>query len=652
MAGWLSPELPPRIDGFTPLATIGSGGFSDVFVYEQAMPRRRVAVKVLRDALSGAARRQFEVEANLMARLSTHPAIVTIYLAGVTTDGRPFLAMEYCPGGSLAARYRGQLVELAEALRIGIEVAGAVETAHRAGIVHRDIKPANILLTEYGRPTLADFGISAMVSDLESAGVAGYSLPWSPPEVLTGESLGAKASDVYSLGATIFTLIAGRSPFTVPGIGSTEADLESRIRSGVFLPTGRRDVPVSLERELARALAKDPPSRHGSPLALARALQAVQADLGHAVTPVDILDDSVTTVGEDDTLGRTRIRPVSHSVGLIDPMRTNRHDRRTAASLQGIEPTFDAAVDATVLREVPAIEVRGGEDAHSIVPPAVARGVPHPLIAATGALLLVLAIAGVAGWVLLARNDLSKPPDNYVASQAATTAAADPATSPMPAETVDSPQLTALRTLTSVSTCSDAAAEAAVMTDYVSKSVGELAEDPSTIVSAVLESLAQKCGALYGATVARRVAFTEGVPDAVAAAASSIADLSVEFPAPPDATTAQYLYSPMRNITCALSTDGVGCSILERSYAPSEDCSARVFSIEIRGGDAIVTCGPEWTVPPYATGVQMDYGQVVTYADVACTVEDEGPSRGMTCWDTRTGHSFLVARARWSLDND
>src|SRR5690606_6384856 len=117
----------------------------------------RVAVKVmLPQAVASGGVEAFTAEANVMAQLSSHPAIVSIYEASVSPDGRPYLVMEYCSKPNLQARYRRQRLSVAEALRIGVQVAGGVETAHRAGILHRDIKPANILVTEYGRPALTD----------------------------------------------------------------------------------------------------------------------------------------------------------------------------------------------------------------------------------------------------------------------------------------------------------------------------------------------------------------------------------------------------------------------------------------------------------------------------------------------------------------
>ncbi|MFK5037009.1 protein kinase, partial [Klebsiella pneumoniae] len=87
-------------------------------------------------------------------------SIVTVYQAGISADGRPYIVMEYCPG-SLAQRYRVERMPVAEVLSIGVRMSGALESAHHAGLVHRDVKPSNILVTTFGAPVLADFGISS-----------------------------------------------------------------------------------------------------------------------------------------------------------------------------------------------------------------------------------------------------------------------------------------------------------------------------------------------------------------------------------------------------------------------------------------------------------------------------------------------------------
>ncbi|TFD46345.1 serine/threonine protein kinase [Cryobacterium frigoriphilum] len=316
MSASRAPSAPPILPGFEFLELLGSGGFADVFLYQQQMPRRRVAVKVLlAEQLRTGSADEFTAEANVMAMLSTHPSIVTIYEAGVSGDGRPYLAMEYCPKPNLQVRYRRERFDVGEALRIAIQVAGAVETSHRAGILHRDIKPANILVTEYNRPALTDFGISATTSDGEAAPM-GMSIPWSPPESFMSPPRSGATSDVYALGATIYTLLAGRSPFQLPGASNTSADVMSRIGSYPLPGLGRADVPASLDAVFARAMSKTPTDRYASALDFARALQKVQIELAMSVTMIDVLDDAVEAPDDrNDDDGLTRVR----NIVSIDP---------------------------------------------------------------------------------------------------------------------------------------------------------------------------------------------------------------------------------------------------------------------------------------------------------------------------------------------
>lgn len=318
---------PPRIPGFTYISLLGSGGFSDVYLYEQDRPRRKVAVKVLlSDLKTEGARRRFESEANLMAQLSSHPYIVTIFEAEVTDDGHSYLAMEYCSRPSLDVRYRRQRFSVDEVLAVGIQVASAVETAHRAGIAHRDIKPANILVTDYNRPALTDFGISGTLAG-DSDDDSGMSIPWSPPEQFRDGSVDGVLVDVWALGATLYTLLAGRSPFVMPGADNSQRELINRISNTQVPRLGRPDVPESLELALATAMAKSPQSRYSSAHAFALALQRIQAELNLSVTPFEVLEEPQQEEGHpDDGTEETRVR----SIAAIDPERT------------GSAPTFPA----------------------------------------------------------------------------------------------------------------------------------------------------------------------------------------------------------------------------------------------------------------------------------------------------------------------
>ncbi|WHP17399.1 serine/threonine-protein kinase [Cellulomonas sp. ES6] len=300
---------PPRLPGYTVQRLLGAGGSADVFLYQQELPRRLVAVKVLLAGVDDAARDAFEREADLTARLSHHPSIVTVHQAGLASDGRPYLVMEYCPLPGLGQRYRAERFEVAEVLQLGVQLASAVETAHRAGILHRDIKPGNVLTTEFGRPVLADFGIAATV---DAGGPAvGMSIPWAAPELLAARPHGDARSDVYSLAATLFSALAGRSPFERPGGSNEAADLVGRIERGTPVPPARDDVPDRLRTVLARAMARDPQQRHAHALDLAHDLRAVEADLGLPLTPLDVADvraePGAPAAAEPDA---TRARPV------------------------------------------------------------------------------------------------------------------------------------------------------------------------------------------------------------------------------------------------------------------------------------------------------------------------------------------------------
>ncbi|HEX5858843.1 MAG TPA: serine/threonine-protein kinase [Microbacterium sp.] len=351
-----TPSPPPELAGFTYVEPLGSGGFADVYLYEQQLPKRRVAVKVLlTDRLASGAASEFAAEANVMAMLSTHPAIVTIYQAGVADDGRPYLVMEYCPRPNLQVRYRSEPFSVAESLRVGVQVAAAVETAHRAGVLHRDIKPANILVTEYNRPALTDFGIASTTGAVSES--AGMSIPWSPPESFADVPQSGPRSDVYALGATVYTLLAGRSPFELPGERNTSAELMERIERMPLPMLMRADAPDSLQRVLDRAMAKSPADRYPSAVAFARALQKVQIELSHGVTPIDIIDEHPAPEAQQDAdEGLTRVRGVVR----IDPDAGTTRPSATTAPVQGRPPAPAAApasadVGETVLRH-PAAE--------------------------------------------------------------------------------------------------------------------------------------------------------------------------------------------------------------------------------------------------------------------------------------------------------
>jgi len=283
---------PPDLPGLLYIAPLGSGGYSDVYLYEQQMPRMKVAVKVLAaHSLSHHAQARFSAEANAMAQLADHPHIVQVFRADMAPDGRPFLVMKYYPQPNLAQRARGERFSVPDVLRIGIQVASAVEAAHRIGILHRDIKPANILTGQYGTLGLTDFGIAATKAEAAAGQTDGVSIPWAAPEVLFSAERADERSDVYSIAATLWHLLVGRSPFDQRGGDNSAVALMHRITSIPAPPTGRGDVPPSFERLLHSALAKEPGARPATALAFARALQAIEQEQRLALTTIIVADD-------------------------------------------------------------------------------------------------------------------------------------------------------------------------------------------------------------------------------------------------------------------------------------------------------------------------------------------------------------------------
>jgi serine/threonine protein kinase len=307
----LARPVPPNLPGFTFIEPIGEGGFADVYLYQQKLPSRRVAVKVLKKGTDASGLEMFYAEANVMAQLSSHPSIMPIYQADVSADGHPYLVMEYCPGPHLAKRFRNERIPVAEVLETAVKVSSAVETAHRAGILHRDIKPHNILTNAYGSPLLTDFGIASSIGNDGGAEYA-MSIPWSAPEVLADSPSADLRSDVFSLAATVYSLLAGRSPFEVPGAANDNATLISRIERQQPARILRNDVPDSLNAALLRAMAKRPGDRPQTAMAFARMLQEVEIELHRPPTRLEVLDAGPTEdTGQSVNDDRTMIKPVS-----------------------------------------------------------------------------------------------------------------------------------------------------------------------------------------------------------------------------------------------------------------------------------------------------------------------------------------------------
>lgn len=271
----------PLIPGCRDLVQVAAGGQAIVYRARQPALDRDVAVKVLVEPLTDdRSRRRFERELAVTGRLGVHPNIVAVHEIGFVDGIRPYVVMAWYAGGSVAdqLRERGPF-DVPSTLSIAVKVCDALAWAHQSGVLHRDVKPQNILLSSFGEPALADFGTAVAISE-KTAATSALTPVHAAPEVLEGRSPGP-ASDVWSLGSAIYTMLAGRAPFSGPP-NEGLLNLLLRVVSHPLPALSRADVPASLSAALEKAMAKRPDERWASAAELGSALRAVQAELGLA----------------------------------------------------------------------------------------------------------------------------------------------------------------------------------------------------------------------------------------------------------------------------------------------------------------------------------------------------------------------------------
>ncbi|MFI6732735.1 protein kinase [Nonomuraea sp. NPDC050451] len=271
--------------GYRVLDQAGQGGFAVVYRAYQERLDRVVALKVLSvDRVDQRTMRRFQRELQLTGRLTGHPNVVTVFDTGITRSGKPYIAMDYFENGSLRDKVRKEgPLPVPDVLRAGVKLAGALAAVHEAGVLHGDIKPQNILISRYGELAIADFGVARVVDSSEiSATSQAFTPLHAAPEVLTGQPHSA-STDIYSLGSTLYHLLAGQPAFHNPTDPSI-APLMYRVLSIEPPPINRSDVPPPVFETVLRAMSKQPEVRYGSAREFARRLQEVQAELGLSVT--------------------------------------------------------------------------------------------------------------------------------------------------------------------------------------------------------------------------------------------------------------------------------------------------------------------------------------------------------------------------------
>lgn len=301
--------------GFDDAREVGRGGFGIVYRCRQTALERDVAVKVLDidrgQSISELPGKDF-VEQRVMGRLTGHPHIIDVLEVGATASGRSFIVMPYFVHGSLDARLRrhGSL-SVAEVLRIGVKLCGAVAMAHFHGVVHGDLTPANILVSNYGEPVLSDFGISHILGQ----GKPGEYLVAGSPAFIAPELFGGApptpASDVYGLGAVLYCALAAHTPFPRRA-GETVADQVRRIMSESALDLETEfGIPADVSAMIGSAMARQPENRPTA-TALGKQIQLIQAGMG---LPVDEM--ALFTESDDRSLSLRAGRPSEVLVSRI-----------------------------------------------------------------------------------------------------------------------------------------------------------------------------------------------------------------------------------------------------------------------------------------------------------------------------------------------
>src|SRR5262245_22565102 len=265
----------PLIPGYEILGELGHGGMGVVYKARQVSLGRLVALKMI---LAGTYARphdlaRFRTEVRAVAHLQ-HPHIVQFYDAG-EHDGKPYFALEFLGGGSLARNFGGRPLKPRQAAQLVKTLAGAMQYAHQRGIVHRDLKPSNVLLTEEGIPKITDFGLAKQLeadSTLTQSGTIIGTPSYMAPEQARGETKDiGPLVDVYALGAILYELLTGRPPFRA----HTPVDTILQVRSEKPVPPSRLQpaVPRTLEAVCLKCLHKEPGKRYTHARTLGEDLQ-------------------------------------------------------------------------------------------------------------------------------------------------------------------------------------------------------------------------------------------------------------------------------------------------------------------------------------------------------------------------------------------
>jgi serine/threonine protein kinase len=290
------------IPGIDSVVEIGRSTSHATYRVRDIATGRIVVVKLLNAGRDwpGLAQR-FEREQSALAQLVGHPNIVPVYGHGWTETGMPYVVSGQETGGSIGDRLRGPTPMTGpDVLALGVRLAGALESAHRAGVVHGDLRPDDMMLTPEGEPLLADFGLVTLVRPNASGVTDPQELAHVPPEVLDGQAA-TPATDIYALASALYTLLAGE-PAYVRHSDTSVVPVIKRIASDPLPDLSAKGVPASVADVVSKAMSKNPQDRYKSAQEFGRALQQSQVALGLPMTDMTLLGTATpTTSGWEGT---------------------------------------------------------------------------------------------------------------------------------------------------------------------------------------------------------------------------------------------------------------------------------------------------------------------------------------------------------------
>ena len=314
-----SPSCPmPIIPGYEILAEIGRGGMGVVYQARQVNLERTVALKMVLhgEYASPDARRRFRTEAAAVARIQ-HPHIVQIIEIG-EQDGRLYFSLEYCSGGSLAAKLNGKQQPSGEAARLVGMLARAVHAIHQQQIVHRDLKPANVLLTADGQPKITDFGLARRLDEegrTQTGAVMGTPSYMSPEQARGETKQVGPAADIYALGAILYECLTGRPPFFA---ANTLETLHQVIEND---PASPRSFNPHIDRDMEtvclKCLEKEPVKRYASAEELAEDLERWLRGESVRARPVSSLDQGIRWARRRPTLATCLVLLLMAVIGAV-----------------------------------------------------------------------------------------------------------------------------------------------------------------------------------------------------------------------------------------------------------------------------------------------------------------------------------------------